>query len=112
MSRVFYDRFIVFGEVEQEMDNLELDTEERHELERLIDELVHFRVVDRILRQLPRHFHAEFLDKFHKAPWDEELLAYLDERVEESVEKHVKEEVEKLKKEILEDLKPRSHKKN
>lgn len=109
MSRVFYDRFIVFDEVEQEVDGLALDTEERQELERLIDELVHFRVVDRILQQLPRHFHAEFLDKFHKAPWDEELLTYLDERIEESVEKHVKEEVERLKKEILQDLK--SHKK-
>ena len=107
MSRVFYDRFIVFEEVEQEMDKLGLDTEERHELEKLIDELVHFRVVDRILTRLPRNFHAEFLDKFHKAPWDEDLLAYLDERVEESVEKHVKDEVSKLKKEILADLKSR-----
>ncbi len=107
MSRVFYDRFIVFEGVEREMDKLGLDAEERQELEQLVDELVHFRVVDRILSHLPRNFHAEFLDKFHKAPWDEDLLAYLDERVEESVEEHVKDEVGKLKKEILADLKSR-----
>lgn len=105
MSKLFYDHLIVFEEIEVELDQLKLDREEREEVEKLIDELIHHRVLDRILTYLPRHHHAEFLTKFHAAPYDHKLLSYLDARIEASVEEHVKDEVEKLKEEILQDIK-------
>lgn len=110
MSKIFYDHFIKLEEIEVEFDKLEMEPEEREELEHLVEEMVHHRVLDRILTHLPRHHHAEFLDRFHKAPHDESLIRYLDEKIERSVKEHVEEEMEKLKKEILEDL--RSSKNN
>lgn len=104
MSKVFYDKYIILEEVEIELNRLEMDSEERQELEHLIDEMIHHRVMDRLLTHLPRHHHAEFLDRFHKAPYDEALIRYLDQRIEKSVKEHIEEEIEKLKKEILEDL--------
>ncbi len=105
MSKIFYDRFIILEEIEIELDNLGLEAEERQELDQLIDEMIHHRVLDRILTHLPREHHTEFLDRFHKAPYDEGLLDYLNEKIERSVEEHVREEIRQLKKEILKDIK-------
>lgn len=105
MSKIFYDHFIKLEEVEIEFDKLQIEPEEREELEHLIEEMIHHRVIDRILTHLPRHHHAEFLDRFHTRPYDPNLIQYLDQRIEKSVKEHVEEEMEKLKKEILEDLK-------
>ncbi|MDO8503576.1 MAG: hypothetical protein Q7S60_02705 [bacterium] len=105
MSKIFYDRFIILEEIEVELDNLGLEAEERQELDQLIDEMIHHRVLDRILTHLPKEHHIEFLERFHKAPYDESLIDYLNEKVERSVEEHVREEIGQLKKEILEDVK-------
>lgn len=110
MSRIFYDRFIILEEIEVELDNLGLEAEERQELDQLIDEMIHHRVLDRILTHLPKKHHTEFLEQFHKAPYDEGLIDYLNEKVERSVEEHIREEMEKLKKDILEDIKSASTK--
>lgn len=110
MSKIFYDCFIKLEEIELELDKLEMDHEERQELEHLIDEMIHHRAMDRLLTHLPRHHHAEFLDRFHSRPYDEALIRYLDQRIEKSVKEHIEEEIEKLKKEILEDLKLSSKK--
>lgn len=104
MSKLFFDHLIEFEEIEIELKKLDVTHEERIELERLIDSMVHHRVVDRILTHLPAEHHEEFLDKYYKKPYDPVLLSWINQRIEESVEKHVKDEVAKLKKEILKDL--------
>lgn len=104
MSRIFYDRFIILEEIEVELDKLSLEAPERQELDQLIDEMIHHRVLDRILTHLPKQHHTEFLEHFHKAPYDEGLIDYLDDKIEKSVEEHVREEMKELKKEILEDI--------
>lgn len=110
MAKIFYDKYIILEEVEVELDKLEMAREEREELEHLIEEMVHHRVMDKILTHLPRHHHAEFLDHFHRRPYDEALIRYLDQRIEKSVKEHIEEEIKKLKEEILEDLKLSSKK--
>lgn len=104
MSKLFYDHLIEFEEVEIELKKLELTREERHELERLIDSMVHHKVVGRILTHLSAEHHEEFLDRYHKKPYDPTLLAWINQRIEDSVEKHVKQEIQELKKELLEDI--------
>lgn len=104
MSKLFFDHLIEFEEVEIEIKKLDLTREERHELEHLIDSMVHHKVVGRILTHLPAEHHQEFLDKYHKKPYDPALLAWINEKIESSVEEHVKEEVQKLKKELLKDI--------
>lgn len=111
MSKIFYDIHIHLEEIEVELDKLTLSHEEKQELEHLIEEMVHHRVLDRILTHLPREHHTEFLDRFHKTPYDHKLLSWLDARIEKSVEEHVKDEIEKLKKEILQDIKSSKGKK-
>lgn len=105
MSRIWYDHLIILEEVEVEINNLDLEAEEKEELHHLIDEMVHHRVLNRVLQVLPRHHHASFLVEFKKRPHDPALIDYINEKIDESVEKVVKEEIEKLKKELLEDLK-------
>lgn len=111
MSKIFYDVHIHLEEIEIELDKLGIEHEEKQEMEHLIEEMVHHRVLDRLLTHLPRQHHAEFLDRFHKTPYDEKLLSWLDARIEKSVEEHVKDEMEKLKKEILQDIRSSKGKK-
>lgn len=100
MSNIFYHHLIIFEELEKELDQLNLDNEERQEIELLMEEILHHRIIDRILTVLPRAHHEEFLTKFHQAPHDQQLIDYIDARIEESIENHIKDEVEKIKEEI------------
>ena len=112
MSKIFYDHLIILEEVEVELNNLDLEHEEKEELHHLIDEMVHHRVLNRVLQVLPKNYHANFLIEFKKRPHDTALIDYLDEKIDESVEKHMKqsvqkhirEEIDKLKEELLKDL--------
>jgi hypothetical protein len=105
MSKIFYDHLIILEEVEVELNNLGLEHEEKEELQHLIDEMVHHRVLNRVLKVLPREHHENFLKEFQQRPHDEALIDYIDEKIDESVEKHIKEEIDALKEELLEDLK-------
>lgn len=107
MSRIFYDHFIVLEDIEFELNQLDLDREEREEINQLIEEIIHYRILQRILTHLPRHHHAEFLEAFHRHPHDPNLLDYIDHRIEESIEAHLKDEIKNLKKEILEEIHPK-----
>lgn len=111
MSKIWYDHLIILEEVEVELNNLNLEAEEKEELNHLIDEMVHHRVMDRVLRVLPRHHHANFLIEFKKRPHDPALVDYIDEKIDESVERHIKEEIKILKEELLEDLTTKSKRK-
>lgn len=110
MSRIFYDHLVILEEIEVELDRIDMDREERAEVESLIDQIIHHRVLDRILTHLPRHHHADFLTRFHRAPYDPKLLDWLEERIDQSVQEHIKDEVASLKAEILKDIRPKKKK--
>lgn len=105
MSKIFYDHLIIIEEVEEILRGVE--PEEKEELHRLVDEIIHHRVLGCILDHLPRKHHDEFLGRFHQAPYDESLIDYLQEKTakEIDIEAKIKEEVGKLKKELLQELK-------
>jgi hypothetical protein len=105
MSKVYYDHLIILEEVEIEVRNLPNEKEEKMELEHMIEEIIHHKVMERVLNHLPRQNHAEFLDKFTQKPFDHGLISYIDEKIEESIEKHISDEIGKLKKELLQDIK-------
>ena len=105
MAKLYYDHLIIFEEVDVELGKLDLEHEEKEELHHLIEEMVHHRVMDRVLQVLPRQHHENFMHEFKKRPHDTALIHYINERIDESVERHIQEEMEKLKEEILEDLK-------
>ena len=105
MSKVFYDHLIILEEVETEIKNVTETPEEKEELWKLIDEIVHHRILGSILDVLPREHHEEFLTKFHEAPHSEYLLSFLDERTEESIEEIIRKEIKNVEKELLLEIK-------
>jgi len=105
MSKIFYDRLIVLEEIEAEVKKIAKTREEKEELWKEVDELVHHRVLGCILDKLPEKNHQEFLEKFHKAPYDEGLIPFLAERIGQDIEDFLKLEMGKLKTELLQLIK-------
>lgn len=107
MSKLFYDRLISFEDFEEALREQEIDHEEKAELQQLVDEMIHHRVLGCILDHLPREHHQEFLNRFHRAPHDETLIIFLQEKTPSNIdiEKKIRKEVAKLKKELLIEIK-------
>ena len=108
MSKLFFDHIIVLDEVEDEIKAIGKTSEERDELWKLVDEIVHHKVLDTTLEHLPRKHHEEFLEKFHLAPHDEGLIHYLTEKIGKNVEEIIKQEIGNLAYELLETIKGKS----
>ena len=104
MSKVFYDHIIILEEVEIEIKNIVESEEERHELWQIVDEIVHHKVLDCILDNLAEEHHHDFLEKFHEAPHDKNLLDYLNKRIEGEIEELIRKEFESLTSEILQEI--------
>ena len=105
MSKIFYDRLIVFEEVEAEIKNIAKTSEEKEELWSEIDEIIHHKLMGCVLEKLPHEHHNEFMKKFEKSPDDEGLFTFLNEKVGEDIEEFLKIETEKLKTELLQLIK-------
>lgn len=105
MSKIFYDHLIILEEVELVIKKTVSSKEEKEELWRLVDEIIHHRVFDRILGLLPKIHHEEFLGKFHAKPHDLELISYLKEKSGKDVEVIIKTEIMALSSEILKEIK-------
>lgn len=103
MSKLFYDHLVKFEQIEIELKKYELEGSDKEEMERLIDEQVHYRVMTCVLTHLPRHHHTEFLEKFAEKPYDEKLLLFLKEKVED-IEEKIIEEIKDIEALLLEDL--------
>ena len=104
MSHIFYDHLIIFEEIEAEVKKVAKTPEEKEELWSLVDELIHHRSLEAILDSLPQELHTEFLDKFHKAPYDEGLMEYLKEKISENFEEILRTELGNLAYEIISEI--------
>lgn len=102
MSKLFYDDYIELEEIEVQIKNISTSPEEREELWNLIDELVHHRVLENILDNLPRDYHEDFLERFNKSPHSQDLLGYLNERIEGGIEEIIRKDMVNFQSEILE----------
>src|SRR3989344_5611796 len=101
MSILFYDRLIILEGLNKKIKKITSSNEEMQELWLYVEELIHHRVLDCCLGNLPEEHHKEFLEKFHKSPHDEGLLEYLNQKIGKDVEKLIKTEIKKLSKELL-----------
>ncbi len=104
MSKIFYDHLIVFEELEGVVKKTAKSSEEKEELWKLVDDIVHQRIFALILDNLSKEHHEEFLDEFHARPYDRELLSYLKGKSERDIVKLIQDELDKLEKEILREL--------
>jgi hypothetical protein len=106
MSKLFFDHLIDLKDIDKEIKKVTRSSEEREELWRLVDEMVHHKVMGCILDKLPREQHEEFLDMFHKSPHDEELLlSYLKHRVGDNIEEIIKQEIGGFASDLLTEIK-------
>jgi hypothetical protein len=106
MSKLFYDHLISLTEVEIEIKKNSSSKEEREELWMLVDEIINHKVIEKVLDKLPRENHEEFLELFHKAPHDEELIfGYLKTKAGENIESDLKRDLDNLGKDLLREIK-------
>ncbi len=104
MSKVFYDNLVVLEKVEKIINRSSLSQDEREELWRIVDEIVHHRVMGCILEGLPRPHHEEFLDKFSVAPHDGELFSFLEAKGDNKAKERIQNEASKIEEEILKEI--------
>lgn len=103
MSQIFYDHLVILEKVEIELSSQKLSSKEKAEINQLIEESIHFRVMTRILDHLPREHHEEFLKLFQYEPHSQRLLPFLKEKVSD-IEEKIKEEISLLEQELLKDI--------
>jgi len=104
MSKLFFDKYISLSKLEKTFSQLEATLEEKHELWQLVDEIIHHRVLNCILTELPKKNHEEFLVKLHSAPHSEDLLVYLKEKIVKDIDTFLSMEIKSIENEILKDL--------
>ena len=104
MSKLYYDHLVILEEVEAEINKTARTLEEKEELWKIIDEILHHRVMEKVLDKLPRAHHEELLDKFHRAPHDESLIDYLTQMIGENVEELIRQEIGELAYELLQEV--------
>lgn len=79
--------------------------EEREELWRIVEEIMHHRIMGCVLDNLPKEHHDEFLDKLSKSNFNEELIEYLNKKTNKNMDEEIAHEIELIEKEILQDIK-------
>jgi len=104
MSKVYYDYLIVLDDVDKYIKDVAETEGERHELWQIVDEIVHHKVLECVLDNLPKEYHEEFLNKFEEAPHDLSLMDYLKEKISDNIEELIKQEIGGLATELLEEL--------
>lgn len=106
MSKLFFDHLIVLEKVEIVIKKTASSKEEQEELWGLVDKIVTHRALGKVLDELPRVNHEEFLEIFHKCPHDEKhIFGYLKTKTGKDMETELRKELEEFDSEILEELK-------
>lgn len=100
MSTLFFDHLIIIKGLDKKIKKISSSNDEMQELWFCVEELIHTKVFECCLGNLPEENHREFLEKFHKAPHDAGLLDYLNQKIGKDVEKLIKVEIKKITKEL------------
>lgn len=102
MSKLFFDHLVSLDKVEKEIKKIAESDEEKHEYFKLVDEIIHHRVMGCVFDKLPEKDHKKFIRKFKKRPHDESLLEYISKKAKEDLGLIIKYEIKKLEAEIIE----------
>ena len=101
MSKIFYDHLSDMSHIEKRIKKFAKTEGERHELFKLVDDIMHHKVMTKVLDELPSEHHPEFLDKFSKHPHDHRLLEYLGAKIAGDVVALIKAEINFVAEEII-----------
>ena len=97
---VFYDHIIQVHHIHSEIEELSLSKKEKKSLVETIEEIVHHKIIHRILDRLHIDHHELFLERFHTYPDDHTILDYLKKYVPD-IEHHISEAAEEVKFDML-----------
>ena len=104
MTKNFYSDLVIFQKIEKLIKETSMSLDEKEELWKIIDEIVHHRVMGCVLENLPREHHEEFLTKFKESPEDADLIDFLESKSGKKVSEEIKKELVKIEEEILNDI--------
>ena len=107
MSKLFWDHLIAFETLELDIKQVINAPEELDEMRNLIDEILHHRILGIIFDHLPEEHHEEFLNLFHKAPFDTKLINYINKKSGKDIEAVIKMEADLILTELTGDIKKR-----
>ena len=101
MSKLYYDHLLDLEKVERKINKIAKSRQEREEIHKLVDDIVHHRIMGCVLDKLDSKHHEEFLSEFSRRPHDTGLIGYLGERIKEDVEGFIRHEIHLLTDELL-----------
>lgn len=106
MSKLFYDHLLNLRELDSIIKGMATTHTEREELWQKIDEIIHHKVLECILENLPQHHHEEFLVILHRSPHDETVIfGYLKEKIGPHIEGMVRHTLGSLNEELSAEMK-------
>lgn len=102
--KYFYSHIIEIETVVSQLDEIDLNQDQKNHLAYLVDTTIHHTVLDTIFAQLPVEEHAYFVEKLKMNPEDKEIMDFLISKLD-NIENQIIRSVEELKKELHKDLK-------
>lgn len=104
MSLIFYDHLIDRQPLVILIDSLDLPAEKKSKFVSLADDILHTGIIEFILQKLHPHHHHAFLNQVQKAPYDPELLKFLQKHIDDQIETQIKAESQRILKLIHRDF--------
>jgi hypothetical protein len=103
MSHLYYDHLIVMKDLEIHISKLEISSDEKQKIYKMVDETIHYRITTRVLNELPREHHEHYLELFTRYPYHPKVMEFLKEQIVD-IEDKITQEVKDLEKLFLSDL--------
>ncbi len=104
MSKIFYENLVTLTKIEKLIKDSSMTSLEREELWKIVEEILHHRIMGCVLDSLPSEHHDEFLAKLANDPRDEGLIDYLEEKTGTKISEKIRQEIVAIEEEILKDL--------
>lgn len=102
MSKVYFDHLLELEAIEKAISEKVNSQEEKEELWGFVDEILHHKALDFVLKRLKNENHEEFMELFHSCPHDEVLIfSYLKKKIDDKFEDDMKVELNKISIEIM-----------
>jgi len=104
MSKLFFDDIITFERISVVIGNTTQSEEERHELWKVVDDIVYHEVLHFILAALDEKHHAEFANMIQIKPYDSHIIQYVSYKTGRKIKSELKRHLKDLEQQILESL--------
>lgn len=102
--KIFYDHLTPKDELLAPIYSSSLDPEEVKELENLIDEIIHHKILNLILNHLPDEHHEAFVGLISKDPSSSQIIVFINERISFDIEVEISNHFKSIKSEIEKDI--------